>query len=157
MAAHDGSVLAVGRKFDQKVGWVGDLTPYLDRLEAKKLWWSLPIVVVIDDGNGYRSIYAHFWWTVVKTGQHVHAGQVIGYEGATGLATGCHVHYGLFSPHETATFGLQPAVAKRMLLPAAEIARIDPLLVLPARKGISPGSDASSPTIDLSVGHGPHD
>ena len=122
IAAHDGVVIAAGRKVDPWMGWVGSLAPSVARRDKHGLWGSLPIIVVVDDGNGYRSIYAHFWWIVVKAGQHVRAGQVIGYEGATGLATGCHLHYGLFSPHETATFALQPSVAKRMLLPPAEMA-----------------------------------
>ena len=131
VAAHAGTVLAAGRKYDQHIGWVGDLTPYLERLERKQLWSTLPIVVVIDDGNGYRSIYAHFRETVVKRGDVVQAGDLIGYEGQTGRASGCHLHYGLFSPLETATFGIDPDVVKRMKVPASQIARVDPLLVLP--------------------------
>ena len=130
-AAHAGTVLAAGRHFDDHLGWVGDLSAYYARLDKKKLWGTLPIVVVIDDGNGYRSVYAHFGKIVVKAGQVVKAGTLLGYEGRTGHATGCHLHYGLFSPFEAATFTLDPAVAKRMKLPAAEIARIDPRLVLP--------------------------
>ena len=130
-AAHAGTVLAAGRHFDEHLGWVGDLSAYYARLDKKKLWGTLPIVVVIDDGNGYRSVYAHFGKIVVKAGQVVKAGTLLGYEGRTGHATGCHLHYGLFSPFEVATFTLDPAVAKRMKLPAAEIARIDPRLVLP--------------------------
>ena len=38
------------------------------------LWNDLPMVVVIDDGNGYRSIYAHFREVTVKVGQRVKAG-----------------------------------------------------------------------------------
>ncbi len=133
VAAHDGLVLAAGRDYDHLMGWVGDLQPYLDRLAKKKLRRTLPIVVVVDDGNGYRSIYAHFSKVVVKKGQTIRAGDFIGYEGMTGHATGCHVHYGLFSPLETATFGIDPGVVKRMKTPAAEIARIDPALVLPRR------------------------
>jgi murein DD-endopeptidase MepM/ murein hydrolase activator NlpD len=144
-AAHDGVVLAAGRRFDDHVGWIGDLAPYYDRLDRKKAWGSLPIVVVIDDGNGYRSIYAHFEKVTVKKGQRVSAGQRIGYEGATGRASGCHLHYGLFSPYETERFGLHPDTAKRMRLPRAEVARIDPLLVLPYRKGISPASAPGAP------------
>ena len=100
---------------------------------------TLPIVVVIDDGNGYRSMYAHFGKIVVKVGDSVHAGQLLGYEGRTGHASGCHLHYGLFSPLETATFGIDPEVANHMLLPLQEIARIDPMLVLPARPSSSTG------------------
>jgi murein DD-endopeptidase MepM/ murein hydrolase activator NlpD len=130
-AAHDGTVLAAGRHFDGTLGWVGDLAPYYARLDKKKLWTTLPIVVVIDDGNGYRSVYAHFGKIVVKKGQTVKAGSLLGYEGRTGHASGCHLHYGLFSPFARAVFTLDPAVARRMKLPPAEIARVDPRLVLP--------------------------
>jgi murein DD-endopeptidase MepM/ murein hydrolase activator NlpD len=133
VAAHGGTVLAAGRHYDKQMGWDGDLTPYLKRLDKKHLWSTLPIVVVIDDGTGYRSIYAHFGKITVKRGQTVKAGKVIGYEGMTGRASGCHLHYGLFSPAETARFGIDAAVAKRMKLPRYEIARLDPLRVLPPR------------------------
>jgi murein DD-endopeptidase MepM/ murein hydrolase activator NlpD len=132
VAAHAGTVLAAGRHYDAFMGWLGDLTAYQRRLDEKKLWSTLPIVLVIDDGNGYRSIYAHFSRVVVKVGQEVRAGQLIGYEGMTGRATGCHLHYGLFSPLETTTFGLEPGVVRRMLLPPLMIARVDPLRVLPS-------------------------
>ena len=130
-AAHDGVVLAAGRHFDEHVGWIGSLTRYYAVLNSKKMWNDLPLVVVIDDGNGYRSIYAHFRDVTVRVGQRVKAGQMIGHEGATGHASGCHVHYGLFSPLETRTFGVRADILKRLKLPRFEIARIDPLLVLP--------------------------
>ena len=139
-AAHRGVVLAAGRQFDDYVGWIGDLKPYYRRLNKKDLWDTLPIVVVIDDGNGYRSIYAHFAKVRVKAGDVVKAGELIGWEGDTGRASGCHLHYGLFSPYETKRFGLHPDSAKRMKLPRWEVARVNPLLVLPYRKGISPAS-----------------
>lgn len=131
VAAHDGVVLAAGRHFDDEIGWVGDLRPYYRHLDAGNLWNELPIVVVIDDGNGYRSMYAHFRDVTVKPGQRVLAGALIGHEGATGHASGCHVHYGLFSPLETKQFGVRPDIVKRMKVPKHEIARIDPLQVLP--------------------------
>lgn len=152
-AAHDGTVLAAGRRFDTEIGWVGDLGPYFDRLDRKHLWGTLPITVVIDDGNGYRSIYAHFGKVVVKKGQTVKAGQLLGYEGATGRASGCHLHYGLFSPLETATFAIEPDVVKRMKVPGFQIARVDPLTVLPQhvekpRKSASPSPSVSrSPSV----------
>ncbi len=150
VAAHGGTVLAAGRKYDRFMGWIGDLQPYLDRLEKKHLWSTLPIVVVIDDGNGYRSVYAHFGKVVVKKGAVVKAGQLLGYEGQTGRASGCHLHYGMFSPNEVATFGIDPAVVKRMKLPDRQIARIDPMLVLgerpkPTKPKPSPKPPAPSP------------
>jgi len=137
LATHDGVVIAAGRQFDNFLGWVGDLSAYYHRLNVHHLWPDLPIVVVIDDGNTYRSVYAHFWKIVVHAGQRVRAGQLIGYEGMTGHATGCHLHYSIFSPYQTTTFGIEAKVAKDMRLPRLEIARIDPLLVLPYRRGIS--------------------
>jgi murein DD-endopeptidase MepM/ murein hydrolase activator NlpD len=152
VAAHDGVVLAAGRKFDTRIGWVGDLGPYLARLDAKNLWYSLPVTVVIDDGNGYRSIYAHFYQVVVKPGQHVKAGQFLGYEGATGHATGCHLHYGLFAPHETATFGIIETAVQHLLVPPFQIARIDPLLVLPKRAGDEEPTPVSVPNSGHDLG-----
>lgn len=133
VAAHDGVVLAASRRYDRLMGWIGDLQPYLDRLEAKGLWSTLPIVIVIDDGNGYRSMYAHLSKAVVARGDVVEAGDLIGYEGNTGRASGCHLHYGLFSPQETSRFGIDPEVVERMKLPPWQIARVDPLEVLPTR------------------------
>jgi murein DD-endopeptidase MepM/ murein hydrolase activator NlpD len=147
VAAHDGVVLAASRKYDTQMGWIGDLKSYFHRLDLNKLWSTLPIVVVIDDGNGYRSVYAHFSKVVVKRGDIVKAGDFLGYEGMTGRASGCHVHYSLFSPLETATFGIDPALVKKMRVPTLQIARIDPLLVLPPRPqdqpSASPGASAS--------------
>ena len=45
---------------------------------ARSCGGRCPIVVVIDDGNGYRSIYAHFGKVDVKKGQVVKAGQLLG-------------------------------------------------------------------------------
>jgi len=146
VAAHDGTVLAASRRFDDAIGWIGDLAPYKARLDAKNLWGTLPIVVIIDDGNGYRSIYAHFSKVTVKKGDVVAAGDFLGFEGMTGRASGCHLHYGLFSPLETATFGFDPVVARRMKLPDIEIARIDPLLVLPPRPQDQPSASPGSAT-----------
>lgn len=144
VAAHAGTVLAAGRKYDRFMGWVGDIGPYLDRLERKRLWSTLPIVVVIDDGNGYRSIYAHLGKLAIKKGAVVKAGQLLGYEGRTGRASGCHLHYGLFSPAEVATFGIDPAIVKRMKLPDRQIARVDPMLVLGERPKVAKPSPKPS-------------
>ncbi|HET9682332.1 MAG TPA: M23 family metallopeptidase, partial [Candidatus Limnocylindrales bacterium] len=137
LAAHDGTVLVAGRHVDKWFGWVGGYDAHVARLDAKNLWGSLPIVVIVDDGNGYRSIYMHLGLAAVKAGDHVRAGQLIGYEGRTGNATGCHLHYSLFDPSDTAVFETSPAYVTRYALPAAEVARIDPLLVFPPMATVS--------------------
>jgi hypothetical protein len=132
-------VLAAGRKFDPYIGWVGSLLPHTLRMNRLQRWYELPITVIVDDGDGYRAIYAHLNAVSVRPGQWVRAGQQIGWEGSTGFATGCHVHFGLFSPLETRQFELRPDVHKRTKYPRFEIARIDPLLVLPP---LPPGKTA---------------
>lgn len=134
-AAHGGTVLAAGRHYDAYMGWLGDLTAYTARLDAKHLWLTLPNVVVIDDGNGYRSMYAHLRYVAVAVGDVVDAGTYLGTEGRTGNASGCHLHYGLFSPYAVDTIGIDPIVSAHLLLPTEEIVRIDPLLVLPPPEG----------------------
>lgn len=49
--------------------------------------------VIINHNNGYLSLYGHMSRIAVKKGDVVARGQVIGYVGMTGVATGPHVHY----------------------------------------------------------------
>jgi murein DD-endopeptidase MepM/ murein hydrolase activator NlpD len=131
VAAHDGVVLTAGRHHEGSMGWIGDLEPFRAKVDAKDGWGGQAITVVIDDRNGYRSIYAHLARKTVATGDVVTAGDLIGYEGSTGNSTGCHLHYALFSPLEVSSLALEKKIAEKTLLPPREIARIDPLLVLP--------------------------
>lgn len=49
--------------------------------------------VVIDHGFGYKTVYGHMFKILVKKGEKVKRGEVIGEIGSTGLSTGPHLHY----------------------------------------------------------------
>jgi murein DD-endopeptidase MepM/ murein hydrolase activator NlpD len=52
--------------------------------------------VMIKHKNGLSTMYAHLELIKVSSGQNVSVGQIIGYSGTTGYATGPHLHFGLF-------------------------------------------------------------
>lgn len=52
--------------------------------------------VVIDHGNGWRTLYAHMSSRAVSVGQTVSKGDIIGYVGQTGRATGPHCHFEMY-------------------------------------------------------------
>lgn len=49
--------------------------------------------ILIDHGYHYKSMYAHCSELLVKPGQKVKRGEVIGKVGNTGVSTGSHLHY----------------------------------------------------------------
>ena len=48
---------------------------------------------MIAHGHGFCTYYAHNRKNTVQVGQSVKRGDIIGYIGSTGSATGNHVHY----------------------------------------------------------------
>lgn len=49
--------------------------------------------IVINHNNGSQTLYAHLDQIIVSVGWHVVKGQIIGYVGASGNSTGCHLHF----------------------------------------------------------------
>ncbi|MBN2548250.1 MAG: peptidoglycan DD-metalloendopeptidase family protein [Anaerolineales bacterium] len=68
--------------------------------------WGYGNVVVINHGNGWQTLYAHLSTYYVNCGQSVLQGAIIGTIGATGNATGSHLHFEMMyngvrmNPHE---------------------------------------------------------
>jgi murein DD-endopeptidase MepM/ murein hydrolase activator NlpD len=49
--------------------------------------------VIVQHGYGYETLYAHMSQVLVRPGEKVTRGQIIGYVGNTGTSTGPHLHY----------------------------------------------------------------
>ena len=78
-AASGTPIMAAGSGTIAEAGWKGGYGRY----------------VRIRHGNGYSTAYAHLsqFGRNVKAGARINQGEIIGYVGATGMATGPHLHY----------------------------------------------------------------
>jgi len=63
----------------------------VERLKGKMSGYGK--VMIINHDYGYESLYAHMSKMIVKPGDKVKRGQIIGYVGNTGRSTGPHLHY----------------------------------------------------------------
>ncbi len=70
--------------------------------------------VVIDHGNNISTLYAHLSKQLVGVGEKVRQGDVIGYSGKTGYATGPHLHLGVYL---TNTMSFKPVSPAAGLVP----------------------------------------
>ena len=88
---HDGIDLAVPIGTPVRAAGAGTVSKVrLDRDSAGGLAVSLAHTPHI------ATYYAHLSQPIVRVGQHVSAGEIIGYSGDTGRVTGAHLHFGVY-------------------------------------------------------------
>lgn len=79
-APYGAPVYATGSGVVVRAGWMG----------------AYGLAVLLDHAEGYQSLYGHLSRILVRPGQRVEKGQVLGYVGSTGRSTGPHLHYGVY-------------------------------------------------------------
>lgn len=65
-------------------------------MDAIKGCYSYGRWILIDHDNGLSTLYAHLSVMSVSPGEYVKKGQIIGYAGSSGYATGPHLHFTVF-------------------------------------------------------------
>jgi len=94
--------------------------------------------VMIKHPNGLNTMYAHLSQINVSQGQSVSTGDVLGYSGETGYATGPHLHFGVYVSSATQIMKLGDATQSATpcagaVMPIAPLAGyLNPMNYLPA-------------------------
>ncbi len=88
--------------------------------------------VMIEHQNGLSTLYAHFSLIKVSEGQSVATGEVIGYSGETGYATGPHLHFTVYATQGVRILERKSSVCRgSYTMPVADLkAYLNPLLYL---------------------------
>jgi len=90
--------------FTEKPGWHDGLdigaapnapvqAPAQGRVSLSGFDPKLGNIVKLDHGFGVETLYGHLAKSLVKEGQRVNRGDIVGLVGSTGLSTGPHLHY----------------------------------------------------------------
>ncbi len=89
--------------------------------------------ILIDHDNGLSTLYAHLSVMSVSAGTAVKAGQIIGYSGQSGYATGPHLHFSVFdkSAVKVSPFSWSIGCKQAKVPYAAFEAYLNPLNYLP--------------------------
>lgn len=91
---HRGMDMAYVNRCGGLIYAAGDGVVFADGRPNSK-YGDYAIGVLIGHSQRLATQYWHLSREVVSVGQEVQVGDVIGYEGATGFATGCHLHFGV--------------------------------------------------------------
>lgn len=90
--------------------------------------------VMVKHDNGLSTLYAHLSSISVSKGQQVGTGELVGYAGDTGYATGPHLHFTLYISSAVTFKQYTCNSGKTAFIPVAPLnAYLNPLSYLPAR------------------------
>jgi len=78
------------------------------RVEIAGQMGGYGLIVVISHGDTHETRYAHLSEILVKTGQEIRQGTVIGLVGSTGLATGPHLHFEIWRKMQEGLVAIDP-------------------------------------------------
>ncbi|HEY5383253.1 MAG TPA: peptidoglycan DD-metalloendopeptidase family protein [Candidatus Paceibacterota bacterium] len=142
---HDGVDIAIpiGTPVEAALGGVVLATGNTDiKAPNGQMCYSFGKWVMLQHPNGLDTLYAHLSNnTVVSKGQGVTTGQLIGYSGMTGYATGPHLHFGVYASSGVQIMDLgqwrgstgTPCTSAGAILPVAPTnAYLNPLSYLPS-------------------------
>ena len=124
---------------DIGAGWGSPIVAAADGQVAAAGWaGGYGREVQIAHGGGIMSLYGHMSEIVTSPGSYVHAGQVIGYVGSSGLSTGPHVHFEVRmngNPVNPLSVRFNSAPVVDTHLAAAVKARLQALLSVGVKRG----------------------
>ncbi len=133
--AHEGVDIKAATGTPVRAAGPGKVIDATDNYSLGKNWGN---VVVVDHGHGLVTRYAHLDSFIVKKGDKVKAGDVIGAVGATGKVTGPHLHFEVIKDGETIDPTPVVAAAPEPALAPAPAVRTN------RRVQIAPDVDAAS-------------
>jgi murein DD-endopeptidase MepM/ murein hydrolase activator NlpD len=84
------------------------LAAFSGRVEIAGWLGGYGLIVVISHGETHETRYAHLSEVLVKPGQEVKQGTVIGLVGSTGMATGPHLHFEIWQKMQDGLVAIDP-------------------------------------------------
>jgi murein DD-endopeptidase MepM/ murein hydrolase activator NlpD len=92
------------------------LATYSGNVEIAGWLGGLGLAVVISHGDRLETRYGHMSEVVVKPGQEIEQGEVIGFVGSTGFSTGPHLHYEVWQKIGQEWIAMDPTLQLQLAL-----------------------------------------
>lgn len=129
--SHNGIDLGAARGTPVKSALTGVIKG-IGNTDAQPGCYSYGKWVLIEHGNGLSTLYAHLDLIKVSLGETVATGQVIGYSGQTGYATGPHLHFTVYATQGVSVARYAHSVnCQQVSIPISDQkAYLDPMLYL---------------------------